>query len=235
MGTIDLKAYLAKLKKNWLIIALCCVIGLSAAYIYSSSFVEPMYSSSVKMSVKETDWSDGGVSVTGIQVSSQMIDNCFVVLEDKVTFEKVATVVNEELGTKYSPGQIRGWVSYSRVGETIYFRVTATTPDAELSAVVCNAVIAVAPELIVKYVANIPVVPLDDATPNYAPVSPNTRRNMILGFMLALVACCGVLFLDVYFDNTVNDEEKLKERFDLSVIGVVPHYEPHGQHFGYVK
>ena len=198
MESIDLKAYLAKLKKNWIIIALCCVIGLSTAYIYSSSFVDPMYSSSVKMSVKETDWSEGGgVSVNGIQVSSQMIDNYFVVLEDKVTFEKVAAVVNEELGTKYSPGNIRSWVSYSRVGESIFFRVTATTHDAELSAVVCNAVIAVTPELIVKYVANIPVVPLDDATPNYTPVSPNTRKNMIIGFLIALVGCCGFMFVNV--------------------------------------
>ena len=35
METIDLRDYFGRLLKNWLIIALCCVIGISFAFIYS--------------------------------------------------------------------------------------------------------------------------------------------------------------------------------------------------------
>lgn len=225
MDNIDFKAFLDKLIKNWMIIVLCCIIGVSIAFIYSEFMATPMYASSVKMSVKESDWSDG-VSVSGVQVTYEMIENCFVVLEDNVTFEKVAELVNEERDTEYTAGQIKNWVSYSRVGETVFFSVTARTPDPELSATVCNAVIAIAPELIVQYVANIPVVALDDARPNYNQISPNTTRNMVFGFLVALVLVCGVIFAVVFFDKTISGEETIKERYNLAVLGVVPYIAP---------
>ncbi|MBR5322032.1 MAG: hypothetical protein IKU48_00600 [Clostridia bacterium] len=234
MEYVDLKAYFEKLLKNWLIIVLCCVIGVSAAFIYSEFFATRMYQSSVKMSVRESDWSQGITSV-GVEVAGEMIENCFVVLEDSVMFEKVAKTVNQELDTNYSAAQINSWVSYSRVGESVFFRVNVRTPDPELSAVICNAVIAVAPEMIVQYVANIPVVPVDDAKINYNPVSPNTSKNVILGFMVAFVLICGIIFLVVYFDKTVNDEEKLKERYDISILGVIPNANAVTKRYTYLK
>ncbi len=221
MEYIDLKAYAAKLLKNWVIIALCCVIGMSVAFIYSEFMATRMYQSSVKMSVRESDWSQG-VTTGGLTVAGEMVENCMVVLQEEVMFEKVASTVNEELGSNYMPSQIKRWVSYSRVGESVFFSVNVKTPDPELSAVICNAVIAIAPDFIVNYVANIPVIPLDDAKINYNPVSPNTSKNVIMGFLAALILVCMVIFLAVYFDNTVSDEEKLKEKYDLAILGVVP-------------
>ncbi len=234
MEYIDLKAYVEKLLKNWLIIVLCCVIGVSAAFIYSEFFATRMYQSSVKMSVRESDWSQG-ITNSGIEVAGEMIENCFVVLEDDIMFEKVAKTVNEEMETDYSAGQIKNWVSYSRVGESVFFKVNVRTPDPELSAVVCNAVVALAPEMIVEYVANIPVIPVDDAKINYNPVSPNTSKNVILGFLVAFVLVCGVIFLFVYFDKTVSDEEKLKERYDISILGVIPDVNSCSKKYSYLK
>lgn len=234
MEYIDLKAYVEKLLKNWLIIVLCCVIGVSAAFIYSEFFATRMYQSSVKMSVRESDWSQG-ITNSGIEVAGEMIENCFVVLEDEVMFDRVAKTVNEEMETDYSAGQIKSWVSYSRVGESVFFKVNVRTPDPELSAVVCNAVVALAPEMIVEYVANIPVIPVDDAKINYNPVSPNTSKNVILGFLVAFVLICGVIFLFVYFDKTVSDEEKLKERYDISILGVIPDVNSSSKRYSYLK
>lgn len=234
MEYVDLKAYAEKLLKNWLIIVLCCVIGVSAAFIYSEFFATRIYQSSVKMSVRESDWSQG-ITNSGIEVAGEMIENCFVVLEDEVMFNKVAKTVNQELETDYSAKQIKSWVSYSRVGESVFFKVTVRTSDPELSAVVCNAVVALAPEMIVEYVANIPVIPVDDAKINYNPVSPNTSKNVILGFLVALVLVCGVIFLFVYFDKTVSDEEKLKERYDISILGVIPDVNSGSKKYSYLK
>ena len=103
------------------------------------------------------------------------------------------------------------------------------------SAVICNAVIAIAPEMIVQYVANIPVVPVDDAKINYNPISPNTSKNVVMGFLVAFVLICGVIFLIVYFDKTVNDEEKLKEKYDLSILGVVPNVNEISKKYSYLK
>lgn len=222
MEYFDLKVYFSKLLKNWLIIVLCCVIGACSMFIYSKFFVTPMYASSAKMSFYD---SNSGVSIGNVEVSYELIENSLVVLKDDITFEKVADIVNEEMDKEYTARQIADFVSYTRDGETFFVKVNVVTPDAELSAVICNAIIAVAPEHIVEYVANVPVKSLDDAKVNYTPVSPDITKNVLLGFLAGLVLVCGSLFLIVYFDKTISDEEKFKEKYDISILGVVPNFE----------
>lgn len=220
MEYFDIKAYLAKLAKNWLIIVLCGIIGLSGAFVYSEFVATPVYESKAKVSYYDSV--AGSLSVSTLQTAYEMIENSLVVLNDNVTYKKVAEIVNEELGTDYSPKELGKYISYAREGDTFFLKIIVRTPDPELSAIICNAVLAIAPEIIIEYVANIPVVPLDNASVNYTPVSPNTMKNMVLGLMLALILVCGAIFLFVFFDNTVSDVERLKEKYDLSVLGTIP-------------
>ncbi len=220
MENFDIKTYLSKLLKNWVIIVLCGIIGLSGAFIYSEFVATPLYESKAKVSY--FDSVSGSLSTSTLNTTYEMIENSLVVLNDNITFSKVAEIVNEQLGTDYTSAQVGRWVSYAREGDTFFLKIIVRTPDPELSAVICNAVLALAPDLINEYVANIPVIPLDNAHVNYDPVSPNTMKNMVLGLLLALVLVCGVIFLVVFFDNTVSDVEKLRERYDLSVLGTIP-------------
>jgi capsular polysaccharide biosynthesis protein len=220
MENFDIKTYLSKLLKNWVIIVLCGIIGLSGAFIYSEFVATPLYESKAKVSY--FDSVSGSLSTSTLNSTYEMIENSLVVLNDNITFSKVAEIVNEQLGTDYTSAQVGRWVSYAREGDTFFLKIIVRTPDPELSAVICNAVLALAPDLINEYVANIPVIPLDNAHVNYDPVSPNTMKNMVLGLLLALVLVCGVIFLVVFFDNTVSDVEKLRERYDLSVLGTIP-------------
>ena len=221
MESIDLKVYFNKLLKNWLIIVLCCVIGASSAFIYSEFIATPMYMSNIKMSVKSSDW-ESGVSISGIETTLKLVENCLVVLEDDITAELVVDVLEQETGKKYSTGFVKGAVSYSQIGESNFIQVTAKTADPELSALICNAVAAKAPQVIVDSVANIQVDTLDNAKVVYSPYSPNTQKNIAIGGILGVVLVCLVLFLIVLFDNTVSDESKIRERYDISVLGVIP-------------
>ncbi len=224
MESIDLKVFFNKLLKNWLIIVLCCVIGASSAFIYSEYFATPMYMSKIKMSVKSSDW-ESGVSISGIETTLKLVENCLVVLEDDITAELVVDVLEQETGEKYSTGFVKGAVSYSQIGESNFIQVTAKTADPELSALICNAVAAKAPQVIVDSVANIQIDTLDNAKVVYSPYSPNTSKNIAIGGILGVVLVCVVLFLIVLFDNTVSDEAKIRERYDISVLGVIPNNE----------
>ena len=222
MDYIDLKLYVSKLLKNWLIIVLCSIIGITSAYIYSEYFVTPIYSSQVKIGVFNSDWTND-VSVSDIETTLKLIENCVVVLEDDKMAESIVEVVKEETGKQYSAGQIKSALSYTQIGESQWLLVQAKTTDPELSALLCNALIAKAPELIVDSVANIQLKNLGEAKVSRTPISPNTTKNMILGFLVAFVGVCLVIFLFVFFDNTVGNEEILKERYDISILGVIPY------------
>ncbi len=231
MEHIDLKAYIGKLLKNWLIILLCCIIGVSSAFIYSECFATDMYMSKIKMSVKSSDW-NSAVSATSIETTLMLVEGCLIVLEDDVTAEAVAEVLEQETGEEYSVGFIKGSVSFSQIGESNFIEVSARTTDPELSALICNAIAAKAPEIIVGSIANIQVNTLDDAKISEAPYSPNTMKNVILGFIISFVLVCLVIFLMLYFDKTISDENKIKERYDISILGVVPNFEAETQKKG---
>ncbi|MBR6682666.1 MAG: hypothetical protein IKL40_06755 [Clostridia bacterium] len=222
MEYIDLKDYLRRLMNNWLIIVLCCVVGGVAAFIYSNFMVAPVYSSSVKIGVYNSDWSNKKSSMSDIQASLGLIETCTVVLEDDVTAETISQALKEEADVNVSPGKIKSALSFSQIGDSQWLQVSARTTDPELSAMICNAAVAKTPELLVKSVADIEIKCLGQAKVNDVPVAPNVMRNVIIGVLASLVLVCGVIFLLEFFDNTIRDDNKLVEKYDLCILGTIP-------------
>jgi capsular exopolysaccharide synthesis family protein len=62
---------------------------------------------------------------------------------------------------------------------------------------------------------------IDPAKPNYTPISPKKKMNMILGIIVGLGLGIGITFLLEYFDNTVNSVDDI-ERRGLSLLGSIP-------------
>ncbi len=228
MGYIDLKVYLSKLLKNWLVIVLCSVIGMSVAFIYSEFFATPIYASTLKIGVFNSDWTTG-VSSNDIETASKLMENCLVVLKDDIMAGEIADVIEAQTGEKYTSSQIKGAVSYSQIEDSQWIQVVARTGNPELSALLCNAVSAKASDIIVESVANVQMRTLGEAKVNYNPISPNTSKNTILGFMVGFVAVCLVIFLITFFDKTINDTEIVKEKYGLAVLGVIPNVAEDGK------
>lgn len=63
---------------------------------------------------------------------------------------------------------------------------------------------------------------LDEALPPKGAVSPKPILNIAIAFFLGLMVSVGIVFLMDYFDNTIKDEDELKELFGLPVIGNIP-------------
>jgi succinoglycan biosynthesis transport protein ExoP len=63
------------------------------------------------------------------------------------------------------------------------------------------------------------------ATPE-APVSPNKKRNLMLGLLLGVMGGIGLAFFIEYLDNTVKSPDDAQERFGLPVLGTVPRLDP---------
>jgi len=236
MEGIDLKSYFKKLLDNWLIILLCCVIGVSGAFVYSAFFATPMYSSKITVSVNNSDWTSG-VNINDIQTTLKLVESCVIVLEHDEMAEKVSKKIEDQTGDKFSVASVKGALSFSQKGETNFIDVIARTTDPELSALLCNTVAAEAPELIVRNVAGIQVSVIEEngAKVNENPVSPNTAKNMVLGFIIAFAVSCFAILMIMYFDNTVSDGEIIREKYGISVLGTIPNFETSSKrkHYGY--
>ncbi|KPL07114.1 hypothetical protein AMJ86_05775, partial [bacterium SM23_57] len=52
--------------------------------------------------------------------------------------------------------------------------------------------------------------------------SPKVRRNTALAFVLALIMAVGLALLIEYMDDTIKDEEEVKNFFQIPVLGAIP-------------
>jgi len=62
---------------------------------------------------------------------------------------------------------------------------------------------------------------IDPAKPNYTPIRPKTKMNIILGIIVGLGLGIGITFLLEYLDNTVKSPDDI-ERHGISLLGSIP-------------
>ena len=67
---------------------------------------------------------------------------------------------------------------------------------------------------------------VEEAPTPEAPVSPNKKRNLMLGLLLGTMGGIGLAFFVEYLDNTVKSPDDAEERFGLPVLGAVPRLDP---------
>ncbi|GAB6142762.1 GumC family protein [Desulfocicer niacini] len=68
--------------------------------------------------------------------------------------------------------------------------------------------------------SNIRVV--ENAAISPVPVSPNKKRNLLLGMVLGLMGGVGLAFFFEYLDQTLRTEEDIQNYLNLSVLSVIP-------------
>ena len=81
--------------------------------------------------------------------------------------------------------------------------------------------IKTSPELITN--ANVKVI--EEVKLPTAPVSPNKKLNIAVGFLLGLAVGVGIALLLAIMDSTFKDKEQLEQVMGLPVLGVIPDTE----------
>ena len=55
-----------------------------------------------------------------------------------------------------------------------------------------------------------------------SPIKPNKKKALGLAFLIGLLLGVGLTFLLEYLDQTIKDEDEIKEKFGLKVLGTIP-------------
>ena len=101
-------------------------------------------------------------------------------------------------------------------------RMTATNSDAQLAADIANAAAdAVAERISEVMVIDKPSSVEEAEKPNY-PVSPNVKKNMIMGGLIGAVLAVGVFTLLFLLDDTIKSEEDVRRYLQLNTLASIP-------------
>jgi capsular polysaccharide biosynthesis protein len=207
--------------KLWLLL-LFLILGAGVAFCFAKFLLPLKYQSYTSMYVKNsTTISSDSVELNDLNVSKSLVSTYIAVLEDDTVMERLG----EELLSTYgadrlsglfpiTDGQIsvsalEGCLTMESVDDTEVMKITAVTTDAEISAAMCNILAELAPEFIIRVVGAGSVEQIGAAKVNTTPVSPDVRKDTLIGALIGILLAVGIIFLIDILDNTVKDTEKL--------------------------
>ena len=161
-----------------------------------------------------------GISTGGLEASQRMVEEYIIILRSNNIIEEVTERVNAH-GYNMTATEVRSSLTMSAVEETALLRIIATTPDAELSKIICDELLICAPDKVKEIMNGLgSISPVDEATLGTRN-APRVTRNAVLGGAFGLLLICGLILLRYLLDNTIKDEKDLKNRFNVNVLGVV--------------
>lgn len=217
---IDLKKLaIYLLKRSWLII-LCGIIGFVGMYWYTAYYQKDTYTAFATCYVL-----NGNPNLVNYQYTNANDLSSAVLLLDTymvvVKSSKVMNVVAERLNSTY-PGitanYIASTLSMSSVSDTGVLQISSTTPNRQLSADICNAVVDVAPAEIIRVVSAGSIEIIDYAEPPIVPDYRSPQRKGMVGGLGGAVFMGAILVLLFLLNHKVTDKESIEYNYVPPVL-----------------
>jgi capsular polysaccharide biosynthesis protein len=241
--TIDLRELFLVLLGEFKWIALASLGGVLLAFVVTGWLIAPTYTSTVSLYVNNARSSAeaaGAVNLNDLTASQRLVNTYIVILQDDEVLQQVADQLMLEYtrqslesilpftdtprGRVLLPETLRNAITLSSVNATEIMRIEATTKSAALSARICTVMTEVAPATLQRVVKAGSVEVIGAAKIADEPSSPSLPLNLVIGFLAGFaLSVLGVLLANG-LDNRITDEEGVKQRFNIPILGTVPDF-----------
>ncbi|MBR0141304.1 MAG: polysaccharide biosynthesis tyrosine autokinase [Ruminococcus sp.] len=219
---------------KYLVIA--AVIGGVCAFAYSKYRLPLLYSSHITMYVQSyygyygTDYSYGQNDITG---SKQLVNTYVEVIKDDAVMEALGEKLYEQFDEntlrgsfvvydgKISCDSLRSCISISTVTDTSALKVVTMARNPEIAAAICNELTALVPEFVAEAVGIGSINTIDTAKVYPSPVSPNNKRNAVMGAFAGFMLVFITVFMKDFLDNTVKSSQETSILLKSPVLGEV--------------
>ena len=219
--TIDLLEVLNAVRQHIAVLILCTLATAIAGFAITHFLITPQYESSALMIVNTRQDTTSTVTIDQINSATKLVSTYSIIIKSDTVLQQVI----DDLGLSLSYSDLKGRVTVSAVDDTQVMKITVRSNNPEWARQVCDGITAVSPDVILEAVEAGSVKVISQASYSDVPVSPNIKKNTMLGAMVGLVLCLGVILLQVILDNNINTEEDVAKYLDMTVVGVIPVYE----------
>ena len=219
--TIDLLEVLNAVRQHIAVLILCTLATAIAGFAITHFLITPQYESSALMIVNTRQDTTSTVTIDQINSATKLVSTYSIIIKSDTVLQQVI----DDLGLSLSYSDLKGRMTVSAVDDTQVMKITVRSNNPEWARQVCDGITAVSPDVILEAVEAGSVKVISQASYSDVPVSPNIKKNTMLGAMVGLVLCLGVILLQVILDNKINTEEDVAKYLDMTVVGVIPVYE----------
>ena len=217
MIEIDVLSLLKTIWRKKFLILLTAILTTGLAFAYSAFLLTPQYDSTTRLYVV-TQSSDNGAGITNqdLQAGSFLVKDYKEIILSQDVLKNVTTTLG-------ITDDIKEKITVNIPVDTRILSITVRDSDPNQAATIANTLRDEAAKKIIEVTKVSDVTTLEAAVPAEKPSTPQTKRNLILGFIVgAFLATALVLVLEV-LDDRVKRPQDIEEGLGMTLLGVVPH------------
>lgn len=187
-------------QKNKIII-LWALFGLLVSGVYTFFIVTPMFESSSRIVVNQTQNTNQTITNIDIQTNLNLINTYQSIIREPIILEDVLEKTNSSL----TIDGLRDKINVQIQDSSLVFGIKVQDENPYIAAELANATATTFEKKIGGILEVESVTILSEAVPNLTAVSPNTTMNLSLGLIIGLMIGVGLAFLSEFMDKRVKD------------------------------
>lgn len=216
---IDVLSLLRTIWRKKFLILLTAILTTGLAFAYSAFLATPQYDSTTRLYVI-TQSSDNVAGITNqdLQAGSFLVKDYKEIILSQDVLKNVTTTLG-------ITDDIKEKITVNIPVDTRILSITVRDSDPNQAATIANTLRDEAAKKIIEVTKVSDVTTLEAAVPAEKPSTPQTKRNLVLGFIVgAFLATALVLVLEV-LDDRVKRPQDIEEGLGMTLLGVVPQAE----------
>ena len=216
---IDVLSLLRTIWRKKFLILLTAILTTGLAFAYSAFLATPQYDSTTRLYVVNQS-SDNGAGITNqdLQAGSFLVKDYKEIILSQDVLKNVTTTLG-------ITDDIKEKITVNIPVDTRILSITVRDSDPNQAATIANTLRDEAAKKIIEVTKVSDVTTLEAALPAEKPSTPQTKRNLVLGFIAgAFLATALVLVLEV-LDDRVKRPQDIEEGLGMTLLGVVPQAE----------
>ncbi|WP_345762848.1 polysaccharide biosynthesis tyrosine autokinase [Diaminobutyricibacter sp. McL0608] len=222
---MELRDYLRILHKNWILIAVCALLGVAVAAGYSL-VVTPKYQATTELYVSVRAGDTGATTdlVQGTSFARQAVTSYVSVVSSASVLDRVI----DDLKLDVSASQLATKVSADSPLNTVLIDITVTDEDPARAAAIANSIgentSYIVTNKLEKPAGGTSLVNVQTIQPAVAPAkpsSPNVLLNVILGLLIGLAVGIGAALLRSILDTRIHSSHDIEQVTDRPILGAI--------------
>ncbi|BCP58076.1 capsular polysaccharide biosynthesis protein CpsC [Streptococcus parasuis] len=213
---IDVLALLRTIWRKKFLILLTALLTTGLAYAFSAFLVTPQYDATTRLYVVNQNTEAGaGLTNQDLQAGSFLVKDYKEIILSQDVLKNVTTTLG-------ITDEIKEKITVNIPVDTRILSITVRDSDPNQAATIANVLREEAANKIIDVTKVSDVTTLEEAVPAMEPSTPQTKRNMALGFIVGFfLATALVLILEV-LDDRVKRPQDIEEALGLTLLGIVP-------------
>ena len=206
-------------------IILTIILFLILSIIYTQVIITPMYSSSTKIILADSNKAMEGITsgniTSDVTLNQKLVATYSEIIKSRKVIESVRTTLDLEESSK----TISDNITVSPVKNSEVIDITVENKDPYIASHIANELVKVFSEEVKNIYGIENVNQIDVAIENEEPINVNQITNLAIFGILGFIVSYGLFFCIKLFKTSVQSEEEIVKITGKNIIAIIPEIE----------